>query len=271
MKQMGRGLMVAALAAAMLVWGPEASGQDKKTDAKKTPPPRTLKHLDGQMIVLVANGSGGSTSTSDSLWTVSREEHVPLVVQTVHWCRYGESMRDHNDHEAHFAGAARIAGWVETLRKDCPKSPIFLVGHSSGTRVVLAASEMVPARSLERVILLAPSVSCNYDLTTALRAARDGIVSYYSNLDTVLEIAEDYLGTADGQRTACAGRVGFRVPRDKAGKAPEAYAKFRQFHWEESMGGHGGHYSGTRESFMRRTLLPSLFVSEAVVTSKSDK
>lgn len=62
-------------------------------------------------------------------------------------------------------------------------------------------------------------MSCSYDLVGALKASRGGIDNYYSKEDDVLINAEDYMGTADGRRTATAGRVGFAVPRRPHGPA----------------------------------------------------
>lgn len=224
-----------------------AAGQEK--------PAPSFKHLDGQTLVLVANGSGASTAASDNLACVARAARAPLVVLPVPWCRYGYAIADHADHDAQLAAAARMAAWVQYLSKDCPHSSIVLLGHSSGTRVVLAAAEMLPERSLQRIYLLAPSVSCLYDLGGAARATRCGIHSFYSEFDTVLQIAADQLGTADGQRTRCAGEVGFRVPRELAGR-------ILQVPWRDEFGGSGGHYFWVRERFLGRYVLPALLSAE---------
>jgi pimeloyl-ACP methyl ester carboxylesterase len=253
-----------ALCACLL--GGAAFGQDKKGDTKRkaaAAPYPSFKHLDGQTLVFVGNGSGGSLSVSDTLIRLAIEEHVPLLVHPIKWCRYGELAKDHADLESHFSHAARTAEWIAVVRQECPRSPVFLVGHSSGTHVILRTAEMLPENSVERIILLAPSVSCNYDLTRALRTSRGGVLSFWSNADGVLELAAELLGSADGQKTACAGRVGFLVPKEMAAKEPALYAKLSQVHWEEGIGGAGGHYGWTRAPFARRYLVPALTALKA--------
>lgn len=231
-----------------------SQAQEKKG---KSPVP-SLKSLNGQPIVLVANGSGGDSSLSDNLRNVAQERRVPLIVWTVPWCRHNSLAFDHIDREAHGKAAIRMASLAQAIRKECPDSPLSLLGHSAGCHVVLQAAAMLPEKSLESIFLLAPSVSCVYDVTPALRTTRCSLVSYWSTGDTALELATDILGTADGLSMECAGRVGFRVPRRVTEAHPDLYAKFHQVRWREGMGGLGGHSSWIREPFLRRHLLPSM-------------
>lgn len=264
-----------ALAAALL--GGAASGQDKKTETKtaekiaaKAVTP-SLKHLDGLPFVVVADGSGGSTAAGDALKQVAREEHIPLVVQPIRWSPFGRSAKDYCDQECRFVAAARMADFVQFVRKDCPKSSITLLGYSAGAHVALLAAELLPERSVDRVILLGSAVSACYDLTRALKTVRHGLDAYWSDMDSVLEIAADCIGTSDGLRCPCAGRVGFHVPKETAAKEKALFARFHQYKWSEGMGGFGGHSTYVRESFVRRTLVPSLFVTETVAETKRDK
>jgi pimeloyl-ACP methyl ester carboxylesterase len=165
-------------------------------------------------------------------------------------------MWDYADQEAHQAAAGYIAGWVQVLSKDCPNSKLILVGYSSGTNVVLSAAALCPPRSLHRIVLLAPAVSYAYDLQPALKASRCGIDSFFSAWDGVLQMAEERMGSADGQPTATAGRVGFWPPIGGAEMA--ASGALRQHPWRDDMGGHGGHFSWTTTTFTRRVLVPLL-------------
>src|SRR5947207_2649584 len=76
-----------------------------------------------------------------------------------------------------------------------------------------AAAEFLPPDSVERVVLLAPSVSAEYDLGPALACAREGIDVFHSGRDRAyLGLGVRLLGTADRHWSDAAGRVGFRVP-----------------------------------------------------------
>jgi pimeloyl-ACP methyl ester carboxylesterase len=199
-------------------------------------------------VVFVANGSGGETPVTDVLAESAADEGMPLVVRTVAWARAGSILENYADLPARYAAAIQLAERVRLLNAQCPQVPIVLVGYSSGTHVVLEAAGMCPPGSVRRIVLLAAAVSTAYDLAPALRASRCGIDSFFSPWDNVLDFAEE-LGTADGQRTPTAGRVGFR-------QAPSC--ALRQYQWHEGMGGQGGHVGWTRTRFVRETLLPLL-------------
>lgn len=235
---------------------------------KKVPALPAFHHLNGKIIAFVADGSGDSAELSQNLREVVREEKAPVIVQRVKWCRFGEVLKDHVDHEAQMGTARMLAGVVLALKKDAPSAHIIFVGHSSGTRVLLAAAEMLPAGTLDRIFLLSPSVSTFYDLSGALHASRGGIDAFYSRDDGVLELAEDYVGTSDGTFQPSAGRVGFFVPRPVVGtegKVPAnivAYQNLRQKRWRDDLGsetGAGGHFSWTQPGSLRNFVLPQFF------------
>jgi pimeloyl-ACP methyl ester carboxylesterase len=240
------------LALVVALGGSRALAADNQPIA---PPP--LKHLEGRTLVFVANGAGGATTISDLLIWGSRREGIPLLIQPVQWSRFNDRFRDYNDVEGHYAAASYIAGWVNVLHRESPSTRIMLVGYSSGTHVVLDAAGMCPAGSIEKIVLLAPAVSSCYDLRPALRASRSGIDSFFSSFDGVLDIAERSLGTADDQwGVPTAGRIGFRSPEGCTELT--GYNRLRQYHWQESLGGYGGHMSWTRTKFLFGTLLPLL-------------
>ena len=160
------------------------------------------------------------------------------------------------------AAAARIACTVAAIHKDCPDTPIYLVGHSAGARVVLAAAEMSPEKSISRVMLMAASVSCGYELTGVLKASRGGVDNFYSTDDFALDTASEHSGLADGTRGAAAGKVGFRAPtsdpRDVA-----RYCNVRNYPWNMNLAGGGGHYAWVLQHNLKRVVVP-LFYTENV-------
>ena len=102
----------------------------------------------------------------------------------------------------------RLACRVTALRQASPAAEVYLVGHSAGCAVVLAAAESLPPGGVNRIILLAPSASLDYDLRPALRCARGGIDVFYSDRDVA------YLGlgvSAFAETTARQGRLTSRL------------------------------------------------------------
>jgi pimeloyl-ACP methyl ester carboxylesterase len=212
-------------------------------------------------MMFVANGSGDATIVTENLGLVIADARLPFRVNTVRWTSYGGRAHDHSYVANHRYFGAIMAARVEEFRKHCPVR-VYLMGHSSGAHVVLAAAESLPPGSVERIVLLAPSVSCSYDLRRAIKATRSGIDVYYSPLDQVLDIAVDGLGTADAVRGSyAAGQVGFRSPPDHVPDA-NLYGLVRQYPYDPGLyagtGHNGGHYGSVRVTFLRLVALPNM-------------
>ena len=223
-------------------------------------PAPSFKHLDGQLLVFVANGVGGSTVVSDNLLDLNGEKQLGLRIQMVPWCRHNSLFMDLTDQEAQLKAAARIACSVSAIRQDCPNAHIFFVGHSAGARVVLAAAEMLPPQSVDRIIVLAPAVSYTTDLTTALKTSRYGIDNFFSSEDSVLDSENRRYRNADGPKTHAAGRAGFHlVSCDK--QDIDLYRNVRQYRWTAEHCGNGGHYAWALRHNMKNAIVPLFFTA----------
>src|SRR5262249_3711088 len=150
----------------------------------------------------------------------------------------------HIDRKRQLAEGRRLAEAVVATRKACPGRPIYLVGHSTGCAVALAAVESLPPGYVDRVVLLAPSLSVGYDLRPALCSAADGIDVFYSSRDVLLMgFGMRLVGTSDRKWSRAAGRHGFDPVACNAADAA-LYGKLRQHAWDscvEWTGYHGGH------------------------------
>lgn len=213
-------------------------------------------------VVFVANGSGDFHTVSTNLSRVIAETNTPLHVETVCWSLgFGRYLSDHVSHGNHLVHGRRLAAQVAAYRQAYPDRRIFMIGHSAGTAVVLAAAEMLPPDSVDRIVLLASSVCVAYDLRPALRAARYGIDTFHSTEDhLILGLGMRIFGTAEGQCTTAAGQRGFMpviaCPADAA-----LYNKLRQHQWDPAVqwsGNDGGHYGTNRAGFLRAYVLPLL-------------
>jgi pimeloyl-ACP methyl ester carboxylesterase len=215
-----------------------------------------------QGIVFIANGSGDFRTVTAGLEDAVAQTGAPLQLVTFVWSHgFGCYLSDHADHAHHVVQGRRLAGLVLAYRRACPNRSLFLVGHSAGSAVVLAAAESLPPGSVARIILLEPSVSMDYDLRPALRCAQCGVDNFCSRRDLLeLGLGVGIVGTADRRWEPAAGRVGFRPMIACPGDA-ELYAKLREHPWDRSVAwtGHcGGHYGNHRALFARLYLLPLL-------------
>jgi pimeloyl-ACP methyl ester carboxylesterase len=215
-------------------------------------------------VVFVANGSGGLHTVDPALRRALADAHAPLQVECVDWS-HGTCMflLDHLNRHNHHSSARTLAAQVTACRERSPGSKIYLVGHSTGCAVVLAAASSLPPGSVDRIVLLSPSVSAGYDLRPALACACEGIDVFLSRRDYwFLGVGMRLIGTADGHLgSAGAGRRGFHPPLSTAADA-EVYSRLRQYSWDPSWkwtGHTGGHYGNNHTEFLRAYVVPLLW------------
>jgi pimeloyl-ACP methyl ester carboxylesterase len=213
-------------------------------------------------VVFVANGSGDYRTVSTNLSRIMAEARVPLQVEPVVWSLgYRRSVADHVDHANHVTQGRLLAERVAAYRQVYPDRKVYLVGYSSGSAVMLAAAEALPPGSVDRIVLLAPSVCTAYDLRPALRTSRCGIDSFHSERDRlVLGFVVGILGTSDQACRAAAGRYGF-TPALGCPEDAVLYAGLRQHAWDPVVawsGNDGGHYGTFQIGFLRAYVFPLL-------------
>jgi pimeloyl-ACP methyl ester carboxylesterase len=213
-------------------------------------------------VVFVANGSGDFRTVSTNLSQVVAESSAPLEVDTFVWSHgFGRYVTDHLDHANHLAQGRKLADRVALYRRTYPERRVYLIGHSAGCAVVLAAAEALPPDSVDGIVLLAPSVCVSYDLRPALRTARGGIDVFHSSEDTViLGLGMRLVGTAEHGCRKAAGQCGF-TPVLTCAEDAALYRRLRQHGWDpvvEWSGNDGGHYGSNQPGFLRAYVLPLL-------------
>lgn len=213
-------------------------------------------------VVYVADGAGDFRATSAALRQAIAEAGLPLQVETVPWSHgYGQVIPDQVDEDYARTWGQRLAGKLTARRRANPDEEIYLLAHCAGSAVILAAAEAQPPDSVDRILLLAPSVPTNYDLRPALRSARDGVDVFYSIKDgwclglwLRLEIL---LGT---RYYPVAGRYGFQ-PVGNTAEDAALYHRLHQHPWQPEQartGNTGGHYGSYQPAFLRAYILPLL-------------
>jgi pimeloyl-ACP methyl ester carboxylesterase len=159
------------------------------------------------------------------------------------------------------AEAAKIAQYVRNYQANYPGRPVYLVGQSSGAVMAIWTAEAMQGHQVDGVVLLATTISPDYDLTPALRASRRGIVSFHSQRDSLFLGAGTFItGTMDGRHSSSAGRLGFHTP--EGGEAE--YRKLYQVPWNPDMGKYGNtgtHISSGDPRFVARYVAPLLETS----------
>jgi pimeloyl-ACP methyl ester carboxylesterase len=143
------------------------------------------------------------------------------------------------------AMARRVAERIRAARAKRPSAPIVLVGYSGGAGVAAYALEALPPDvDVDELVLLAPALSRNYDLTRALRHVRGPARVFSNGRDTlVLALGTSLFGTVDGVHAEAAGCGGFVRP-GRAGA--DAYARLRTHRYSRArqLAGDNGSHAG---------------------------
>ncbi len=213
-------------------------------------------------LVIVVDGAGGFEMCSRYLGQVVAEDHLPLVVRGYRWTHGYLRIPADQMHHAHLCHEGRkLAELILRWHQEMPERPIYLMGHSAGSGIVLVAAEALPPATLERIILLAPAVSFKHDLRAALASSCQGIDVFYSQRDWLcLGIGVLLAGTTDRYWSIGAGKIGFQSIITCA-EDGALYAKLRQYPWDASLcwtGHKGGHYGAYQPGFLRAFVLPLL-------------
>lgn len=252
-----------------------ASAQEKAPlPAKDQPPPPALVQKGpppfcGLGIVFVINEVGDNELLSLNMKEVLCTSRAPFAMDVVHWSSFDGRHKDHRDPDRRVQAATCLAGKIVNSRRAQPHARVIVLAHGDGSHIALLAAEMVPPKSVDRIILLAPSVSCLYDLRPALQSTRDGIDNFFCKDDSRLEHLQDKLRTADGKRVVPpAGTVGFCVPAPRFPGIELYQTLLRQHKWSwecENFDHVGWHNSWVHMRFLRPFVLPLLSMTEPVV------
>lgn len=164
--------------------------------------------------------------------------------------------------------AEQLSDHILAHRVRYPGTPVTIIGHSAGGAVALLALEALPeGEQVEQVLLLAPAISPDYDLSVALRHTRYGVINFYSHKDVgLLKIGTTVFGSVDRKHGESAGAVGFVSPLG-LGKADRyQYAtKLRQVRWTSLLkryGANGSHLGWTTRKFAASYLAPLILKYE---------
>jgi predicted alpha/beta hydrolase family esterase len=204
--------------------------------------------------VFVADGCGNLSVTASALARAATDAGAALCVERWRWSHgTAQVFRDHYGHANRQAHGLALADAVAAHRRARPADRICLVGHSSGCAVILAAAEALPPHSIDRIVLLAPAVSSEYDLGRALCSSREGIDSFHNRCDAVA-VTLLFLGSTDGRWMSVAARHGFR-----GGSCAACGLRQHLWHGAGGLGGWwGGHFGWARTAFLHASVLPLL-------------
>jgi hypothetical protein len=119
--------------------------------------------------------------------------------------------RNLTDRRHHEEQADRLVRRILEYRQQHPAVPVCILAQSGGCWITVRALERLPAGvRVWAAVLLAPSISPAYDITTASAKCENGLVSIGGPGDLFfLALATTILGTSDRVHTPAAGWIGW--------------------------------------------------------------
>jgi hypothetical protein len=250
---------------------------------------RFLEIMSASMMVVIAIGAASAGAADDKeqkpeplrgmIFTVGGIGGLDILGASAHWALpgagiqheirdftwthgWGKLFKDLQDTRHLLAKAEDLAREVRRFKAGNPDRPVYLVGKSGGTGLVLAAAEMLPPNTVERIILLSAAVSPKYDLRRALQATRKEIVSFYSPHDhLILGWGTSQFGTVDRVYGPSAGLRKFEVPADLNEQDRALYERLVQVPWNPRMiceGNPGTHFGTSLPAFLGKEVAPWL-------------
>ena len=147
--------------------------------------------------------------------------------------------------------AAALANRIEDYHRRFPENELNIIALSAGTGVATWAVESLDdGTKINNLVLLASSLSHDYDMSRALKNMTGKIYVYHSPHDEVLA-AVPFIGTIDGKRgVESIGQVGLETPAGFAGRIVNTpwSRKYVRFGWT------GSHTDCTRKPFIRHVI-----------------
>lgn len=214
-------------------------------------------------VVYVVGGVGGLENLKLAMQVALRMDGLRYEIINFDWTHgKGKILKDLQDSRHYTQKIDELTNELQRAHRADPDRPIFVIARSGGAGLALAATERLPAATLERIILLSAAVSPQYDLRPALRATRQEVVAFNSDLDVlVLGWGTSQFGTSDRHYCCSAGRVGFTRPDPADAESDELYRRLVQVRWTPGMlwTGHTGGHTGTAlPTFLAREVVPWL-------------
>jgi pimeloyl-ACP methyl ester carboxylesterase len=214
-------------------------------------------------LVIIVEGIGGLDLVGIGAELALHHAGLPHELHHFNWTHgTGRYLRDLQDTQHILKKSEELAAFIRAYRARHPERPIYVVGKSAGTCLVLFALQQLAPNTVERVILLSPAVSPTFDLRGPLRSTRREVVSFYSCNDRmVLGLGTSQFGTADRFYGKSAGLTGFVVPSPLSEEDRRTYQRLIQVPWTTRMlleGATGSHKSTSMPRFLAAEVVPWL-------------
>jgi hypothetical protein len=159
--------------------------------------------------------------------------------------------------------AADVARAIVRAHLQAPFRPIILSAESGGAGIAIFALEALPEdMRVDCLLLIAPAVSPDYDLSRALAHVSGGCHVFSSTQDRlILGFGTQLFGTIDGKHITAAGVEGFIMPPTAISYE---YAKLVDHPWQHNWAsyGNGGDHTGALAKLFAQKIIAPLLLTE---------
>lgn len=214
----------------------------------------------------------GGDSPFDRWWMNELEKGGAVSrVELYDWTRDDPWMGALTAYAQNHREAVKVADLIMQRRLADPRAHIILSAESGGVGPLIWAMEKLPnCVRVDDVVLVAPALSPDYDLSVALSHVRGKMYSFNSAGDWfILGWGTSTFGTIDGKKCQAAGRYGFVLPRHADARE---YQKLVQIPYNPDWMKYwdfGGHTGAMSALFARHVVAPLLVREERAQRSTS--
>lgn len=232
----------------------QIAGLSAASDVSNAPTPE-------QCHILHLTGIGGKLFPDLAYAKGLKAAGLASPVEIDDWTGADRGLNALTNRERHNTEAARVAQRIRQLDKEPTSTLLVLSGHSGGAGIAVWALEKLPSGVMvDKLVLLAPALSPNYDLSAALKHVRGKAYVLHSEHDgMVLGLGTRTFGTVDGKKVEAAGRNGFVTPE---GSDAKQYEKLVQVPYDESwtrLNNMGDHIGCMSAAFTQAVVAPLIF------------
>ena len=162
-------------------------------------------------------GISGETDLDTDLIHGLRKGGFEGPIKTYDWTQSNPGIPALLNRHLHEEEAVKISDMITRQFHSSPGQKLIVVGHSGGAAMaVFAIQKLPPDVKVDKLVLLAPALSPDYDLSSAFAHVAGNCYAFTSPNDmVVLGAGTRLFGTMDGKKTGAAGQIGF-VPPDNA-------------------------------------------------------
>jgi hypothetical protein len=227
---------------------------------------RAADRYERGLVLCLSGAGGGVVNECEHITEGLAKGGVDYAIEPFEWSQ-GGILEDQTSvvHNRHMG--SQLAAKIEAYMAEHPGRPVYVIGMSAGTGVVVwALEDLSPGTQVEGAVILASSLDARYDLTQALGHVKTHLYSFNSIADTVLSLAVAVTGTVDRGGGVAGGLVGFSPPHKASEETKALYKeKLAQISWwpgDMVLGHLGDHLGAASPTYVRVKVAPLILGKE---------